>query len=187
VPHLVAALVLVGALALLNLLLTYGLIRRLREQAALLTELAGGAGAPPDDGTHPAGSAVGPFRAEALDATVVDAAWFDRPTLVGFLSPGCAPCAELLPRFAEAAATTRALAVVEPGPDDDGAYRAALAGRATVVAGEQARAVLGAFGVRAFPAVCRVDAAGVITATGTRLVDDALRASAHPGPHPAHA
>jgi len=176
VPYVVAALVLVGGLALLNLLLTYGLIRRLREQGAMLTDLMGGLGAaPPGDLARPVGSPVEPFRTEAVDGTTVDVAWFDGPTLVGFFSPGCAPCAELIPRFAEAAATTRALAVIEPGPVDDSDYRTALAAHATVVAGEPARAVVEAFGVLGFPTACLVDAEGVITATGTRLVDAAVR------------
>jgi thiol-disulfide isomerase/thioredoxin len=176
VPYVVAALVLVGGLALLNLLVTYGLIRRVREQAVMLNDLVGGL-APAADGEldRPAGGPVAPFRAEALVGTAVDAGWFDRPTLVGFFSPGCRPCAELIPRFVAAAATTRALAVVDPAPVDDGEYRRALTGHATVVAGEQARAVVAAFGVRAFPAACTVDATGVITATGTGLVDAAVR------------
>ncbi len=178
-PYVVAALVLVGGLALLNLLLTYGLIRRVREQAAVLNDLAGGLAPVPDsEMARPVGSPVPPFATEAVDGAPVDAAWFDRPTLVGFFSPGCRPCAELIPRFTAAAATTRALAVVEPAPVDDGDYRAALAGHATVVAGERARAVVAAFGVSTFPAVCLVDAAGVITATGTELVDAALRGDA---------
>jgi thiol-disulfide isomerase/thioredoxin len=181
VPYVVAALVLVGGLALLNLLLTYGLIRRVREQAAMLTALAGGLSAPPDGELgRPVGSRPEPFRAEAVDGTAVDLAWFDRPTLVGFFSPGCGSCAELLPRFAAAAATTRALAVIEPAPIDDGDYRRALAGAATVVAGEPARAVVDAFGVLGFPTACLVDAAGVVTATGTRLVDAAARGDSRP-------
>jgi thiol-disulfide isomerase/thioredoxin len=179
VPYVVAALVLVGGLALLNLLLTYGLIRRLREQAAMLTDLMGGlAAAPPGDLARPVGSPVEQFRTEAVDGTAIDTAWFDRPTLVGFFSPGCEPCAALVPRFAAAAATTRALAVIEPGPVDDSEYRTALGVHATVVAGEPARAVVEAFGVVGYPTACLVDlvdAEAVITATGTNLVDAAVR------------
>jgi thiol-disulfide isomerase/thioredoxin len=142
----------------------------------MLTDLMGGlAAAPDDDLARPVGSPVEPFRTEAVDGTTVDIAWFDQPTLVGFFSPGCEPCADLIPRFTAAAATTRALAVVEPAPVDDTDYRTALAGHATVVAGEPARAVVEAFGVRGFPHACVVDAAGVITATGTSLVDAAAR------------
>lgn len=178
-PYVVAALVLVGSLALLNLLLTFGLVRRVREQAGLLSDLAGGLTAAPDgELARPVGSPVEPFRTEAVDGTPLDNAWFDRPTLVGFFSPGCESCAELIPRFVAAAATTRALAVVEPAPVDDGDYRAALAGAATVVAGEPARAVVDAFGVLGFPTACLVDATGVVTATGTRLVDAAVRGDA---------
>ena len=175
-PYVVAALVLVGSLALLNLLLTYGLIRRVREQAGRLSDLAGGLHASPDgELARPVGSSVEPFRTEAIDGTSVDLAWFDQPTLVGFFSPGCRPCAELIPRFVAAAATMRALAVVEPAPVDDAEYRTSLAGSATVVAGEPARAVIDAFGVQGFPTACLVDAAGTIMATGTKLVDDAVR------------
>jgi thiol-disulfide isomerase/thioredoxin len=182
VPYVVSALVLVGGIALLNLLLTLGLIRRMREQANALSALVGGLTPPPydDESMRSVGSAVEPFHAQAVDGSPIDTGWFDRPTLVGFFSPGCQPCTELLPRFVAAATDMRALAVIEPGPLDDSDYRAALADHATVVVGEPARAVIAAFGVQGFPAVCRVDGAGVITATGTRLVDATVGGASRP-------
>ncbi|GAA4972443.1 TlpA family protein disulfide reductase [Actinoplanes utahensis] len=175
--YVAAALVLVGSIALLNLLLTLGLIRRMREQAAALSSLTGPTGGlrpvGSDESMLPAGSTVRPFSTTAIDGTVIDNAWFDRPTLVGFFSPGCKPCAELRPRFIEAAARTRALAVIDGTVADDSEYRAALAGGSTVVAGEASTAVVAAFDVQGFPSACLVDENGVITEAGTRVVDAA--------------
>ncbi|WP_159104567.1 MULTISPECIES: hypothetical protein [unclassified Plantactinospora] len=166
-PILTAAVVLVGALGLLNLALTLGLVRRMRQYGHLLEGLE-----PAELGasTKPVGSAVAPFTATALDGTVVDADWFTEPVVVGFFSPGCPACKDLIPGFVAVAATRRALAVVEKGPEPADEYTEPLSRVATVLADEQARGAVAAFGVRAFPAVCQVDATGVITGTGVHLV-----------------
>ncbi|MFC7545650.1 TlpA family protein disulfide reductase [Plantactinospora sp. GCM10030261] len=165
-PFLTAAVVLVGALGLVNLLLTLGLTRRMRQYGHLLDGLE-----PAERGasTRPVGSDVSPFTATAVDGTVVGLDWFREPTLVGFFSPGCSACKDVLPGFVAAAATKRALAVVEKGPEPADEYVEPLAKVATVLVDDQAHEAITAFAVRAFPAVCAVDSQGVITETGVQV------------------
>ena len=165
---LVAALVLVAAVSLLNLVLVLAMARRLRQYADLFDGLR-----PADVGgsTKPAGSVVAPFTAVSVDGTQIDERWFVAPTLVAFLSPGCRPCAELLPSVVAATTRWRTLAVIEPGDEAaEQEYVSVLADAATVLTGEQARAAAAAFGVRGYPAVCVVDANRVVSATGTHLL-----------------
>jgi thiol-disulfide isomerase/thioredoxin len=167
VSVLVVAVALVSALGLINLVFVLALSRRLRRFEELFAGLQ-----PAEVGasTKPAGSAVAPFTAVAVDGTAVDERWFTAPTLVTFLAPGCPACAELMPSIVAAAGDGRALAVIEDGGEPAEAYLSALAGTATVLAGDQARSAVVAFGVRGYPAVCLVDAGGIISATGTHLL-----------------
>jgi hypothetical protein len=171
---LAAAVVVLAVVCVLNLVLTLGMARRMRQYAALLDGLE-----PPElDGlTRPVGSAVGEFRGVAVDGTTVDRQWLTEPTrteptVVAFFSPGCPACRELVPLFVATAATTRALAVVEDGPAGMENYVSDLAPAATVLVGEQARSAVTAFHVRGFPAVCTVDTSGVVSATGTHLLGE---------------
>lgn len=166
-PYIVAVLVLVGTVTLANLVLTLGLVRRMRQYAAVVSGLqpreAGGT-------TRPIGTAITPFRATAVDGTVIDERWLDAPTVVGFFSPGCPACKELLPDFVTAAASRRALAVVEDGNEPAEDYVTALAAVAPVLAGPEAQPAVIAFGVRGYPSVCSVDAHGVVSGVGVHLV-----------------
>jgi hypothetical protein len=164
---LIGGLVMIGALSLFNLALGLRMARQMRSYAQIFGTLQP---AEVDAGTRPIGSAVGRFATVAIDGTPVDDAWFIAPTLVGFFSPGCSACGELIPGFVAAAATHRALAVVESGPESMDDYVSSLSGSAVVVSGEQAQPVVAAFGVHGFPAACIVDGHGVITATGVHLV-----------------
>ncbi|MET9677782.1 hypothetical protein ABZY68_32530 [Streptomyces sp. NPDC006482] len=157
-----AAVALVGAIALLNLTLTYGLIRRLRTGAG-----PGPAGGPGSD--H--GSGTAPFARdfEAVTAQGRTIGRGDLPdgALVAFFSTGCPPCAALLPRFVAAVPglglpRPAVLAVVAPGPEEQ-EYVNALAEVATVVSGEHAATVAEAFGVVGYPVVCRLAADGTVT------------------------
>jgi hypothetical protein len=102
--YLAAAAVLVGLLAAVNLLLTVGVVRRLREHT---TELAGLRNRGTGGGYEVAltvGEPVGDFAATSVDGHPIDLGTLgDRP-LVGFLSPHCVPCQERLPGFIEFAA-----------------------------------------------------------------------------------
>lgn len=178
-PVLTTAVVVVGLLCLLDLVLTFGVIRRLREHTALLSDRAPASGGP--DGGPAIGSTVADFAAGTVDGAAVDRDWFTGQTVVGFFSPGCAPCDELRPSFIGHAATVpggrdRVLAVLNTFPDaDDTAAAVAELSRVARVVVEPAGGdgVASAFGVRGYPTLCVVDAAGRVTASGTTL--DALR------------
>ncbi|WP_369266501.1 TlpA family protein disulfide reductase [Streptomyces harbinensis] len=128
----------------LNLLLCYGIIRRLR------AEPAPGPGVLPSTGHTVTGLRVG--VPVALPA--------GSPTLVGFFSPGCDACEDLLPAFTRAAeahpgGTGKVTAVVvEVDQDGDGrSYADALSPVAEVLRVPPASPWVTAFGVTGFPQV----------------------------------
>lgn len=151
-----AAVVLIGVIAGLNLLLLYGVIRRLRTHSELLARLS----VPPpasDLRAH-----VAPFAVTTVDGRELAHSALRDDTLVGFFAADCAPCAELLPRFIEAAQDRpHVLAVVADGAGS-GDYVTRLRPVATVIAGPDGATVTAAFGVRGFPTLCRVTGDGAI-------------------------
>ncbi|MFI8258058.1 TlpA family protein disulfide reductase [Streptomyces filamentosus] len=163
-----SAVALLGALTVLNLVLTYGLVRRV---GAL------GPARPPgpiDAGS--VGATAGEFEVRATDGTGVSRGDLPDGALVGFFSPGCEPCTELLPRFASAVRElrlppARVLAVVAPGTEDPGPYTRALEGIARVVTGEEAVVVAEAFGITGYPVVCRLGSDGAVTVVDRDLRD----------------
>jgi thiol-disulfide isomerase/thioredoxin len=114
-PYLAAGLVLVTGVCLLDLLLTMGVIRRLRAHTAQLERLMLGHHSD-DDRALTVGEPVGDFAVTTVDGAPVDASMLrSGSTLVGVFSPGCGPCAEQLPLFAKLAADhgpERVLAVI---------------------------------------------------------------------------
>ena len=160
-PFVIAAVVIIGMISIVDLLLTYGVVRRLREHTRQLTALGAGATA---SLMAAKGSAVGEFSAADTTSAALSRATFTGSTLVGFFTPGCTPCEALLPRFVSAARRWRdssrpVLAIVAPGAGDD-AYAEHLASVARVVVGEHANTVAAAFEVRGFPVVCLVNDGG---------------------------
>ncbi|MFD6418007.1 TlpA disulfide reductase family protein [Streptomyces sp. NPDC060194] len=162
-----AATALLAVLCVLNLVLTYGVVRRLRT-------LGGSGSAGP---TELAGT-VGRFAVTDASGAPLTAAGLAPGTVVAFLSPGCPPCTALLPRFVDAAGDSgltsdRIIGVVMPGDDDTAEeaerHAARLGSVATVVTGDAARTVAAAFGVQGFPAVCAVGEQGRIFEVGTDL------------------
>ncbi len=177
--YLVAFVVLIGMACGVNLLLTFGVVRRLREHSELL------AGTPrmvDDDPPVPVGSVVGKFSVTTVDGEAISRDSLDGGTVVGFFSPGCGPCEELLPRFAEYAASQagggRRVVAVVTAPDVEAEVVAArLTPVARVVAdGTFSGPMSAAFGVRGYPALCIVGDGGTVTASGSTI--DALRVSA---------
>lgn len=154
--YLPAAVTLVGVLGVLNLAVTLGLARRVRQQSELVAMSIEGV-------TNPkpimltAGRSVGEFDATTVDGEPVRSADLRGPTLVGFVSPGCPACAESLPAFVARAGTIpggrrQVLAVVVGAPGTTGELRDRLAPVARVVAEPAGGPVAVAFGVDGFPA-----------------------------------
>jgi hypothetical protein len=164
--YLTAAVVLVGVLGVVNLLLMYGVIRRLRVHSDLLAQRGGGA----PDIIAGAGSAVGAFTASTVGGTVLNGDDLVPGTLVGFFSPGCSACVEKVPLFVDAAARAggqdRALAVVVGSEDGAAEYVSSLSPKATVVVESHGSAIERAFAVRGYPAFALVGAAGTVTVSG---------------------
>jgi len=168
-PYLASAVVVVGALGLVNLLLTLAVIRRLRQHTELLSNRPAG----PEGGVLAAGERPGDFDAVDTDGLPVTAGP-DGPRLVGFFSPECEPCKAKLPDFAEQVAgypggPARVLAVVAgdgPGITD---FAGALAPVARVVVEPSDGPLTTAFQVSAFPAWCVLDELGVVQHSGVGL------------------
>ncbi len=162
---------LVGLVGVLNLLLLFGVIRRLKEHDQALAKIPYGAmQAPPAESMRAPGSEVDEFSALSTDDVAVTKETLADRTLIGFFSASCAPCVESAPKFAAHAAGTpggkgSVLAiVVADGDDDPSGLVGVLAGSARVVVEGYDGPVATAFGVTAFPTYAVV-AAGTITAT----------------------
>ncbi|GGK99294.1 hypothetical protein Ppa06_67640 [Planomonospora parontospora subsp. parontospora] len=154
-PFLVAAVVLFGLLCLLNLIVTLGLLRRLREHTAELERLAGRpAFAPYDPGV-------------LVGRTLPEAAAGAR--LVGFFDVGCDTCHERAPQFAEAAGGQPALAVISGDGAKAGDLAAVVGGVSSVITGKEADRLTHALGVEAFPMFLRADPEGRVVAADTEL------------------
>ncbi|MEU0484001.1 hypothetical protein ABZ260_33065 [Streptosporangium sp. NPDC006013] len=170
--YLAAAAVLIGLLVVTNLILTVGVVRRLREHTAELAALRNGDSGG-SDVAMPAGSSVGGFDATSVAGLPVTLATLgDRP-LVGFFSPHCQPCKERLPEFIEHA-TSRpggrdAVLAVAVGAEEETAELVELLRPvATIVVEPDRGPVQQAFAVTGFPAFVLVEG-GVVVASGFDL------------------
>lgn len=170
-PYLVAALMIVGVIASLDLVLTLGVIRRLREHTEQLTKLLEGHG---DEVILAAGASVGEFVSTTVDGEPVSRDLLAGRTLVSFFSPHCTPCKERMPTFIEYAMAMpggrqQVLAVVTGRPEETIETVAALTPVARVVV-EEDRGPMGvAFGVHGFPAICLLDEHGTVLVSGSTL------------------
>lgn len=165
-PYVIAALVLVGAVATLDLLLTLAVLRRLRRQSADLARYSQVLPPLPDPGAL-VGKPLPRFEATSVDSVLVRGAdTAGRAGLIGFFSVGCAPCHEEAPAFARLAAMEpggrdTVLAVVTGDDPDDGLV-AELRGVATVLREGNFGPVASAFQVSAFPTLLRHDGSTVV-------------------------
>lgn len=174
----VAGVVLVGVLVMLDLVLSFGLIRRLREHAARMEQLetTSGLRRASADIIVGVGSRPAPFSATTIEGEEVSDDWFAGPALVGFFAPGCGPCKEWLPRFVAAAESlsrdsVRVLAVLSTGDVDSAEEVATLREAAHVVVEEGTGPVHQAFSVHGWPAMCRLgDDGTVATTTNSEVV-----------------
>lgn len=96
---LAAAVVFAVVLCVLDLLLTLGVIRRLREHTSRLDNL--GVAGYATNALPMVGEKVGEFTVTTIDGRSVSRDSLMRETLVGFFSPACGSCKEKLPDFAD--------------------------------------------------------------------------------------
>ena len=169
----------VGLLCLLDLVLTAGVVRRLREHSAHLEKLLAGRTGPPG-GELPVlapGTAVAPLSGVTVEGEPVSTADLGDRALVAFFSPSCAPCRLIMPQFVERArrfgGRERTLAVLNVTGDEDASeYVRQLAPVARVVVERPDGAISEAMRVSAFPSVYLLDLTGdapVVLAGGTDL------------------
>lgn len=160
---LTAAVAVVGGLCLLDLLLTFGVVRRLREHTVMLAGQA-----PPlvglGTGELPAG-----FSAVTASGEVVTGA--TRLRVVGFFSSGCAACPERVWPFVEYLGghhidRDSVLAVVQVSHGELPPYLDQIAEVALVCTEPADGQVARAFKVTGFPAFCLLDADGAVAVSG---------------------
>ncbi|WP_051581300.1 hypothetical protein [Pseudonocardia acaciae] len=165
---LVAAVIVVGVVGLLNLVLTVGVIRRLREHNDILTDQVAGASPPIMIDT---GTAAEEFVATTIDGTPVTRDSLADTTLFAAMSTTCTTCLDKLPTFIDRAAAhpggrQRVLAVVVAGPDDSSTapFLERLPAVAMVVMEPAGGAIGTAFDIRGYPAFALVGTGGVVHA-----------------------
>jgi hypothetical protein len=173
VAYLAGGVIIAVGLTVLNLLLTLGVIRRLREHTELLSARPATG---PSDLMLGVGQSPESFTATTTDDEQISPETLGGGQLVGFFSPTCQPCKEKAPLFAEHAAgggRTRALAVVVGGPDEVGELVTLFepVARVVVESSLDSGSIAHAFKVKGFPAICTLDGDGVVTASGFDLVE----------------
>lgn len=168
--YLVAAVVVLAVLVLIDLVLTLGVVRRLREHATLLA--AGPRGPAVLQVMRPAGELVDDVKATTVDGDVVSMPPLDGPVVVGFFSRECRTCTERLPEFLAFAAglpAGTARPVVVAVGDDPADLVEAARPVARVVTEPIDGPVSTAFGVTALPALCVLGPTGRILASGPEM------------------
>lgn len=158
----------IGAVCLVNLFLTFVVVRRLRqhgEQLAALPRFR-----PPP--RLPAGSQAPDFMTTTVTgATRSLAGLAGSRGLVGFFNPDCGPCRKQLPEFADLARTMpggaeQVLAVVSGDEATAAGMTSELNGLASVVIEPGEGPMCRAFSVRGFPSFYVIGADGRIEGSG---------------------
>ncbi|MBQ1159495.1 hypothetical protein KBZ21_15485 [Streptomyces sp. A73] len=154
-PVLTAALICVGALCILDLVLTLGVVKRLREHTEMLSTVEAAPGRKASIGV---GEEVGDFTAATVDGEPLAREDLGDGTLVAFFSPTCQPCKEKLPKFIEFASSLpggrdRVLAAVIGRTEEAATLNAALSPVARVVNEEYDGPLSSAFQATAYPTV----------------------------------
>ncbi|GLX06962.1 redoxin domain-containing protein [Microbispora sp. NBRC 16548] len=169
-----------GLVGVLNLLLTAGVIRRLRAYD-ILPAARSDPGRwrvvhKPSRTMRAAGERVGAFHGHTVRGEPIGEEFFARSTtLVGAFTAGCQACEERLPEFAEFAAAfpgggTQVLALLVGDARDLADKVRQLEPVATVVVEPDRGGPVGeALGVRAYPALALVDPGGVVSASGAGM------------------
>lgn len=163
-PVLIAAVVLVGAIAVLNLLLTMAVIRRLRRYEAAQ-------GAPLPDSGPKVGATIPEFSGETLSGeTVATTDVSSAEAVFAFLSTTCSACPTSLPYLVEYAQArelkaAQVVAVIGGEQADAGEFLDALAGKATVIMEAAMGPITQSFDVSAFPTFVMTNAEATVTRT----------------------
>ncbi|MFG1882107.1 TlpA family protein disulfide reductase [Micromonospora sp. NPDC049102] len=156
-----------SALLLINLVLIFGVIRRLRGHTQLLAEL----GATRSTDVVAAGSRVEDFATVDIAGEPVSRDLLSAETVVAFFSLNCGFCDELLPKFVEYAASSTGgsaefFGVISGDGAEDSGFVKELAPVARVVIEEFDGPITKAFGVTAFPMIFVMGAEGVVASSG---------------------
>jgi hypothetical protein len=159
-PIIIAAVTVIGGLCLLDLLLTFGVIRRLREHTDMLTR----GPARPELGLS-AGELPEPFSTVTIDGELVSGAAGLR--VVAFFSSGCSICPERVAPFADylrdhGIKRDSTLAVsIGPGSSPP-PYLAEIAELARICVEEDGGEIAKAFKIAGFPAFFVLDDDGAV-------------------------
>lgn len=155
-------------IVLLNLLLTFALIRRVAGSGGhpSIGGLSGGVPAPDFQAETPDGGQL--FRRDLGDQT---------PLVLGFFSPSCDACEMQMPDFAAFvdrahASGVRTLAVLDGDAEESQRLRAALPGDTTsLLAPRRANPMLNDYRVEAYPSYTVIRADGTVDGTYGRVAE----------------
>ncbi|MEV6695031.1 redoxin domain-containing protein [Micromonospora sp. NPDC051196] len=177
--YIVAAVVLIGLVSLLNLALTYGVIRRLRQHNDMLGAQSFAGSAPVS--RLSVGAVVDDFKAVTVSGGTATRDDLSGHTLVGFFSPDCPACTAEIGRFVEVARSRRdsvwAVAVGEPDRVAD-TVATLIPAAGTVIAEDGQQEMISAFGVAGFPAFFVMGDGGAVQAIGIRTDEVLAKISA---------
>jgi len=165
-----------AVLVALDLFLTLGVIRRLREHTRLLANVSAD---PIGPGIVTTGERVGEYEATTVDGRSVRRADLaGGPTVVGFFSVSCPACERRIPEFLAYTqdGPARVLAVVVGSGELADAMCARLAAVPGVVVREpdEEGPIVRAFAVTAYPAFALVDGDGAVLEGGASFPQTAL-------------
>jgi hypothetical protein len=162
---LTTAVVLLGVIVALHVLLTFGLVTKIRE----LQQHGGGLPARDPDLPQP-GLVVGSFSVTDVDGGEITEAELSGPARVGFFAAGCAPCTTLSDALAADPPVEPFIAFVDgdPGAGNTERLLAKLGGLGRVARIDVDNPVISAFAVTSFPTLLHTHS-GVVTASGSRL------------------
>jgi peroxiredoxin len=161
------AVVVVGAVCVVDLVLTFGVIRRLREHTELLNQRIVERAAAPGPIMLEAGATVGDFSVSTTDGVTVSRADLTGPRLVGFFSPACSACTENMPKYlaraqAHPGGRDAVLSVVVGSEDETGEMARQLEPVSRVVRDVEHGEISKAFAVDGYPAYGILDGDRVV-------------------------
>jgi hypothetical protein len=171
-PYLAAFTVLVGLIAVLNLVLTFGVIKQLRDHTELLVK--GGTGKPKATVCVPAGESPTDFAATTLDGEPLTRQSV-AGSFVAFLTPFCETCEERVADvlgYSESLRLGRedVLAVLIGTEEETAELAGKLRGVARLAVESPAGGPIGtAFSVVGYPALALLDTDGSVIASGADL------------------